>query len=69
MKIVPYYDLKTLINDIPNLHDTIVIAPKEMEYMISKLRTYEYKDFKEILKRRNIMIKFIERKQNNEKLR
>ena len=68
MEIKPYYDLKLLINDIPNLHNTIVIAPKDMEYAINKLKTFEYKDFKHKLNKNNITIRFLERKNKNEKL-
>ena len=65
-----YYDLKTLKKDIPKLKDAVIIAPKELEKYISRMRTYDYKDFKYMLEKQNIKITFVEgRKENNEKLR
>ena len=63
MEYKVYYDLKQLINDLPKLKDITIIAPSEFEYMISRLRTYEYRDFVYILERQNIKISFLKRKE------
>ena len=68
MEYKVYYDLKQLINDLPRLKDITIIAPSEFEYMISRLRTYEYKDFMYILEKQNIKISFIKKGNRNEKL-
>ena len=50
-------NLKTLKKDIPKLKDAIIIAPKELEKYISRMRTYDYKDFKYMLEKQNIKIR------------
>ena len=63
MEYKVYYDLKQLINDLPKLKDAIIIAPNEFEYMINRLKTYEYRDFIYILQKQNIKISFLKRKE------
>ena len=68
MEYKVYYDLKQLINDLPRLKNVTIIVPSEFEYMINRLKTYEYRDFIYILQKQNIKISFIKKGNKNEKL-
>lgn len=61
-----YYDLRQLIKDLTYLKNITLIVPGEVEYKISKLDTYEYRDFKEKLKKQNIKISFLKKGNKNE---
>lgn len=63
-----YYDLRQLLKDLPYLKNITLIVPGEFEYKISKLDTYEYKDFVYKLKKQNIKISFLKKGNKNEKL-
>lgn len=61
-----YYDLKQLLKDLPNLKNITLIVPGELEYKISKLDTYEYKDFVYKIKKQNIKISFLKKGNKND---